>query len=429
MQSLKVFSNIYRLALPLLILISLLVGTVSYALIGSASADSKELEYSVNILPVLNVTIPTNTVSLNLHPNNKTFDSSNFNITVSTNNAYGYNLSMSSTGTSLINAADSSITLDTLPASETGYTDTTFPTNAWGYKLGSSNWTPYTSGVTLLENNAPTYGDSTNISFGAKIDYDQPAGNYNLALTFTAVAGVAPVSYMQDFTVSEAESMAEGDTRELVDSRDGESYKIAKLADGKVWMLDNLRLGSTDITTDLTSANTNLSSTISASTWNGYRKTSGFSSYTTPMFNSASANNTITSYGSGSGKIGVYYNYCVASAGTYCYTEGSGTGNASYDICPKGWRMPTGGSSGEYRALYTAYLSNATNNFRNALSTPLSGYFDSSSASSQDSSGSFWSSTYYNGYGMYRLIVGSSSVGPTSNGNRDYGYSVRCLLK
>ncbi|MBQ9017169.1 hypothetical protein IJ103_02940 [Candidatus Saccharibacteria bacterium] len=222
--------------------------------------------------------------------------------------------------------------------------------------------------------------------------------------------------------------MAEGDTRELVDSRDGESYKIAKLADGKVWMLDNLRLGSTDITTDLTSANTNLSSTISASTWNGYRKTSGFNRSTAPMFNSASANNTTTSYGSGSGKIGVYYNYCAASAGTYCYGSGSGTGNASYDICPKGWRMPTGGSSGEYQALYTAYSSNATN-FRSALSTPLSGHFISSSAPNQGSSGLFWSSTYYDGSGMYSLSVNSSSVNPTNYRDRSYGYSVRCLLK
>ena len=61
--------------------------------------------------------------------------------------------------------------------------------------------------------------------------------------------------------------------------------------------------------------------------------------------------------GAGSNKVGVYYNYCAASAGSYCYDESKGTGNASYDLCPAGWRMPTSGSSGEYKALYTAYSS------------------------------------------------------------------------
>ena len=214
----------------------------------------------------------------------------------------------------------------------------------------------------------------------------------------------------------------------VTDGRDGEQYKVQQLTDDNCWMLDNLRLGATDVTTDLTSSNTNLSTTITASTWNGYRKPSGFNSYTAPMFNSASANNTTTSYGSGSGKIGVYYNYCAASANTYCYASGSGTGNTQYDVCPAGWRMPTGGSSGEYKALYTAYSSDDTI-FKNALSTPLSGYFLYGSAYDQGSNGNFWSSTLCDSSSMYRLYVYSGGVNPTNNGGRDVGHSVRCILK
>ena len=249
--------------------------------------------------------------------------------------------------------------------------------------------------------------------------------------TFT-VSGAATITLTGQYVSTSIQSITSSTctttAKPVYDTRDNEVYWIQKLADNKCWMLDNLRLGVADISANLTSSNTNLSSTISASTWNGYRTTSGFESYTAPMFNSASANNTTTSYGSGSGKIGVYYNYCAASAGTYCYAYGYGTGNASYDICPKGWRMPTGGSGGEYEALYTAYSSNATN-FRNALSTPLSGYFSNSSANHQGSCGYFWSSTYsYSSY-MYYLDVSSSDVDPKYDDYRYSGDSVRCLLK
>ena len=140
------------------------------------------------------------------------------------------------------------------------------------------------------------------------------------------------------------------------------------------------------------------------------------------------------------GKIGVYYNYCAASAGSYCWGNGTSyTGSPSSDpntsslrditsdICPYGWRLPTGSSSGEYQALYTAYSSNATN-FQTALVTPLSGYFNSGKASFQGRSGYFWSSTWTSTNNMYYLYVNSSSVYPSSSNSRDDGYSVRCLL-
>ena len=72
--------------------------------------------------------------------------------------------------------------------------------------------------------------------------------------------------------------------------------------------------------------------------------------------------NTLYRYGyqsyqqEGLGKIGVYYNYCAASAGTVCAV--SNTINASVDVCPKGWRMPTGGPGGEYESLYASYSNN-----------------------------------------------------------------------
>ena len=225
-----------------------------------------------------------------------------------------------------------------------------------------------------------------------------------------------------------------------IDSRDGEQYRIAKLADGNCWLLENLRLDLTDATVqaNLTSATTNATDTILGYLKNGGGSspypasgvsTSWADSYNLPYINTAYKNTTQAASGSApAGKIGVYYNYCAASAGSYCYADGAGSGNASYDICPKGWRMPTGGASGEYQALYTAYSSNVAN-FESALSTPLSGYFYSGSAGNQGAYGHFWSSTINSANSMYNLRVNASAVSPQNSLFRYRGFSVRCVLK
>ena len=270
---------------------------------------------------------------------------------------------------------------------------------------------------------------------------------------FTVGAGVATISVtskvmqpMQNWTG--CSSLAVGDTEQVYDTRDDEVYLVGKLADNKCWMLDNLRLDLTNSTirNALTASNTNATAASLTSLRSGNRTagdqyaSSGFVTWaqgdTSEVYNQAKANadfkdTVVASYGSGSGKVGVHYNYCAASAGSYCYDNGAapdGT-NASQDICPAGWRMPTGGSSGEYQALYTAYSSDVAN-YRNALSTPLSGRFYNGSANDQGTNGCFWSSTRYNSSRMYFLGAGKNLVYPNQYYNdRYYGLSVRCLLK
>ena len=219
----------------------------------------------------------------------------------------------------------------------------------------------------------------------------------------------------------------------VTDSRDNEGYNIAKLADGKVWLLDNLRLGSTSSMT-LTNADTN----ITASTYILPASiSSGFNSYTAAQINTASkatnatysSNITSSSFNdNNTAKIGVYYNYYAATAGGIRSSSNSSNASADRDICPKGWRMPTGGSSGEYQALYTAYSSNYVN-FQTALRTPLPGEFLGSSALNQGAYGRFWSATRYDNTDMYHLYVSASGVSPQSHYGRYYGNSVRCVLK
>ena len=252
------------------------------------------------------------------------------------------------------------------------------------------------------------------------------------------------------------------------DPRDNEAYWVARLCDGNYWMLDNLRLDLTNSTVvnNLSTSNTNADADSLTSLKSGNRAngdqyataglplsnwTSG-NSYS-PQVNvsgsvtAGSNNNTWTgsytkdtiapvTYGLGSGKIGAYYNYCAASAGSYCYDSISTDPNSGYlrdissDICPKNWKMPTGSSGGEYQNLYAQY-SGATigqdEAFKNALSTPLSGYFYSSSMWNYGYAGVFSSSTWSSGESLHNLFVYANSTSPSGSYSRMGGLNVRCV--
>ena len=159
-------------------------------------------------------------------------------------------------------------------------------------------------------------------------------------------------------------------------------------------MTENLRLAGGRT---LTSANSNV-----ASRWYfpNTSLTSG-DSYT-DAYSTISSN---TSYGG-------YYNYCAASAGTVC--SSSTAQNATYDICPKGWRLPT---SNEQSGI-TGYAS--------AFSPVYSGYYYYGSLNYTGSGGNWWSSTAYNSGNQYILgyYTGSLSTGYYG---KYYGFSVRCV--
>ena len=192
----------------------------------------------------------------------------------------------------------------------------------------------------------------------------------------------------------------------LEDTRDNKTYTVRKLADGKCWMTDNLKLINKEISStdsDMTSG----SWTVPASS-----KT-GFSSYNT---NNAYLD---SSYGG-------YYTFYTATAGWG--TNSVSSGNSSKSICPKNWRLPTGGFSGEFQTLYNNYSSSAK-----MRSTPpsftLAGYVDSSSVYVQGTRGRYWSSTVYNANDAYGLSLNSSNVNPASSNLKYNGYSVRCVAR
>ena len=282
----------------------------------------------------------------------------------------------------------------------------------------------------------------------------------NSPMISTVASGI---TYMQDITSSNSatvlSALTTNNTYQIKDNRDNETYCVAKLADGKLWMLDNLALDLTDSTilNNLSSDNTNAStglpylkgdSTRDPNTdANGQYATAAVSNWTSSLSYSAPLVNITDKYvvptdatsRAGGYKVGGYYNYCAASAGSYCYgngtSQGTSSGNVTEDICPAGWRMPTVNTSGEFSALANAIYGSTSStsdaiayaNYRSALHLPLSGNFLSGSASNQGSSGYWWSSTRGNNDVMPNLGVNTSTINPANTSSRLVGSSLRCV--
>ncbi|MBP5512579.1 hypothetical protein J6X73_00185, partial [Candidatus Saccharibacteria bacterium] len=339
----------------------------------------------------------------------------------------------------------------------------------------------FTAPANKVFNGWNTMPDGTGTSY---TNGEQVTNLANAGTTITLYAQWAVPPTMQEFAAGTAPttclSMSNGDIIILTDSRDGTVYRVGKLADGKCWMLENLVLDlmNADVKSAmLDSANTKTNASYQTLTYlfNGggsspytnYAVTNAYSysydgrptvaksgtcyddycvnnptsgNWTYDSVTQATINGA-TSYVQG--KIGIYYNFCAASAGSYCYLS---TGldrpntaiDATEDICPSGWRLPTGGvistsgnnnGGGEFQNLYNQY--NNARNFQEALSTPLSGHFYYGTARHQGNNGNFWSSTVsYNDdnsiNGMHTLRVTAAGV------NQFYGYryvnnSIRCL--
>ena len=241
----------------------------------------------------------------------------------------------------------------------------------------------------------------------------------------------------------------------VMDARDGSTYLVQKLDDDVCWMLDNLRLDPTTITLAALKTDTNASNATLTYFKNGGGRnpypadgvssnwtSSSQDSYVLPFVYSSNKNTTATGYGAGSKKVGVYYNYCAASAGSYC--KSSGVGNASEDICPAGWRMPIGSTIGEFYNLCnilngsdcnesgtTPMNATNSNSLQYKLSLNLSGSFYSGSTHMKNTYGYYWSVTRWSSSStnMYTYSISSTTVTPSGTLERYLGLPIRCRLK
>ncbi|MBR3246309.1 hypothetical protein IKF87_00280, partial [Candidatus Saccharibacteria bacterium] len=279
-------------------------------------------------------------------------------------------------------------------------------------------------------------------------------------------------------------SMSTGEVTALTDNRDNDTYAVAKLADNKCWMIENLRL---DDGVDLSSTNTHSPSLPltniydSSTTSNHLSPTSplAYDATTAPegWCTTASAacddqsrlrtdnttlftDNTSSSYNASSNvySYGNYYNWYSATAGHGKYGSNYGQGYESPgDICPAGWHLPKGGnksqeSTNEFWQLIVTGLNGGTKpaNYDNYTTpyytgteaTPISsalrsypnnfiytGYVYGSSVKNYYH-GYYWSSSAYNSDGARDMSFAGTFVYPGTDHalySKFYGHTVRCV--
>ncbi len=297
-----------------------------------------------------------------------------------------------------------------------------------------------------------------------------------------SLCGTTPA--MQNITNLKSTLFKDVNTQvQLCDERDGKTYYAAKQADGNIWMTQNLDF-VLDTGTTLTAADTDLNSaTAVANGWTPNRSTQdhqyktasgiedpdgqwdGDFNTTAHSYRPASdvAAGTSGDYGNdgdtyfspvymqngttfvnwkteddciGAGNsaetcahwsVGTFYSWFAATAGSGNASVTSSGTNVSDSICPKGWRLPTGGSSGEFSKLGLTKSNISISPFYFLRSGLYLGLYGAVYGTGRY--GRYWSSTSTNSSCAYYLYFNSSSVNPSNDLNRYRGMSVRCVAR
>ena len=262
----------------------------------------------------------------------------------------------------------------------------------------------------------------------------------------------------------------------LTDTRDNQTYAIAKLPDGKCWMIENLRMtnqslsifntnnplnNGTNVTlkhnyTDTTTYD-NLSATNSqtydaSSAPNGWcasnsaacddqsrlRTDNTANRVSYAATNTMSANANLYSYGN-------YYNWYSATAGRGTYSTGANVTTAG-DLCPIGWRLPTYSPSTVFGQL-SYNLGGSANSSMGTSSIPsgaimsqrfrhfpinqiYSGYVQANTISNRGSQIVLWTATASTNTSVNSLFVSSTTTNPGLNSQSKYrGLPARCIVK
>lgn len=142
-----------------------------------------------------------------------------------------------------------------------------------------------------------------------------------------------------------AGSLAIGGETTLCDARDGNSYKVGKLADGKVWMLQDLRLDTTSLKVPmLNSANTDHPGTLT-----GIKKRTTYVNYTYLSSDDWEKNYAGATYDYTTRTYKISFNGILefliydaggVKSGIYSATMAMANTNGTGSICPSGWHLP-----------------------------------------------------------------------------------------
>ena len=240
---------------------------------------------------------------------------------------------------------------------------------------------------------------------------------------------------IQDFNASMCHNVSEGQITTVIDVRDNNLYNIGKYSNDDCWLLENLRLDPTNSTTaaNMSSSNTNASDDAIYNYLHGGNPNSisGWTSNAVSSPNDWQPINNMEDpfiHNSNNNSYGIYYNYCAATAGTYCYSQNS-YNDANSDICPVNWALPT---------------RNQLNNMSRSFLNPgyAGEYMPGTQSDTTDSlegegvMASYWSSTRANDFMMKNAWCYNNNskcydpYGSTGgNGMPRYdGLSIRCVI-
>ncbi|MBO7131995.1 hypothetical protein J6V85_01870 [Candidatus Saccharibacteria bacterium] len=319
------------------------------------------------------------------------------------------------------------------------------------------------------------------------ITSSQPAGNYNGRVKYVMVhpathfapvacnpsaTTIAEVKCMQDFASQNRDaivtSMALEQQYTLKDNRDGKTYTVAKLADGNVWMTQNL---DHDIVTDTdfyTYYNTDIGHGEIINTdakWTADKAT--YATGDNTWDNTSTGNYIQQSYDPGDKiwdgvvyswndsptldtmnqgtnthySIGNYYSWSAAVAmnDTSSYTVANTDANQS--ICPAGWMLPKGNgntnSPASFGYLARAYNYNPDSEIMNdpyiwesPLYFSLSGQYTGEGGDTRVGRwSSAWTSVTDYGSYAYNLDAVDDPAYIPGGGSRSEGLSVRCVVR
>ncbi len=251
---------------------------------------------------------------------------------------------------------------------------------------------------------------------------------------------------MQEMTPEICEKASIGDTKTLTDTRDGSTYTVGKLSDGKCWMTQNLKLDLTKAGAATAAGSDNLSANFPTEALTSADK---FTSDNTAI--QFSKNPAINSSYPGDGKgyqstYGYYYSWCAATGGT-CKDISTDEDSASGSICPKGWKLPKGSTdaTNDFAIMgdITSNIAKDINYWSSAKNISFSGNtltvngstWIAAGAVSTDgltnsgSHGSYWSSTAASSTLAYNLTFFSGSFYPAYASARRDGRIIRCIAR
>ena len=486
------FRNVLLVSVPLLVISTFVLGfSVSHSSATGSTSGSDNLAITISSSCTLSsvVNVPHNAEVYN---GNYLGDIGKTTITTLCNDGNGYSVyavgySNNEEGNNkLINSERPEYSIDT-------GLNTSGLTSQWAMKLNNipddPSPTPPTieSGYNNIYGIVPPYwtkvasrasgttdmaeGSSFTTTYAVYASSSQYAGTYNGQVKYllTHPSSDAKHFFMQNVAEWKDQMVPhEGDSIQAIDERDGKSYWVTRLADGNIWMTQNLDFDIVADTQDptkmktLTSEDTDLtdhSLTGAYSQANGYSydESTGITSWTPA--NSAKTINftgtTVTGWqnsntipysanktddsNTGHASSGNYYNWTVAIASNVSSsltqeTLSDTTKNPQNSICPKGWRLPTisnqsetvAGSTNEFARLKLLYSSNdwRTSPLYFALSGAVNDTF-----SALNLYGFYWSSTVSTASNVYQMYFDSSTVYPSRDYYRNRGYSIRCIAR